>query len=234
MIGVISLGVAVISGILLRNDPIDMGLDPVGRPDPVRAAAQAATDNSPSVKGVVSALSMNPFPAKKSPHRWTMVHLGMIYACFGATYVVYATFIVTSLVDERGFGEGTAGTFWAAVGALSMFSGPLFGWLSDRMGRKITIIGVYLLFTLSYALAGATCLCRFCIRPSEFSGWPCGASPPSCLPRSGTIWVRPWPYGPLGSSHCSSGPDRLQARPWLGSWQMPSAVFLRLFFCARF
>ncbi len=155
VIGVISLGVAVISGILLRNDPIDMGLDPVGRPDPVRAAAQAATDNSPSVKGVVSALSMNPFPAKKSPHRWTMVHLGMIYACFGATYVVYATFIVTSLVDERGFGEGTAGTFWAAVGALSMFSGPLFGWLSDRMGRKITIIGVYLLFTLSYALAGA-------------------------------------------------------------------------------
>ncbi len=64
VIGVISLGVAVISGILLRNDPIDMGLDPVGRPDPVRAAAQAATDNSPSVKGVVSALSMNPFPAK--------------------------------------------------------------------------------------------------------------------------------------------------------------------------
>lgn len=84
-----------------------------------------------------------------------MVHLGLIYACFGATYVVYATFIVTSLVDERGFGEGTAGTFWAAVGALSIFSGPLFGWLSDRMGRKITIIGVYLLFTISYALAGA-------------------------------------------------------------------------------
>ena len=84
-----------------------------------------------------------------------MVHLGVIYACFGATYVVYATFIVTALVDERGFGEGTAGTFWAAVGALSIFSGPLFGWLSDRLGRKITIMGVYLLFTLSYVLAAA-------------------------------------------------------------------------------
>jgi MFS family permease len=150
VIGVISLGVAVISGILLRNDPADMGLDPVGRAEPVRAAVPAtggAADNTPARPAV-------PLQAK-APHRWTMVHLGMIYAFFGATYVVYATFIVTSLVDERGFGEGTAGTFWAAVGALSIFSGPLFGWLSDRMGRKVTIIGVYLLFTLSYALAGA-------------------------------------------------------------------------------
>lgn len=145
VIGVIALVVAVISAFLLRNDPADMGLEPVGRPDPVRAAAPAPASAPPA----------DVLPAKKSPHRWTMVHLGLIYACFGATYVVYATFIVTSLVDERGFGEGTAGTFWAAVGALSIFSGPLFGWLSDRMGRKITIIGVYLLFTISYALAGA-------------------------------------------------------------------------------
>jgi MFS family permease len=161
VIGVISLGVAVISGILLRNDPADMGLEPVGRPDPVRTAAPAAADathNAPAGNDgpeAASARPVNPRPAKRSPHRWTMVHLGLIYACFGATYVVYATFIVTALVDERGFGEGTAGTFWAAVGALSIFSGPLFGWLSDRMGRKITIIGVYLLFTLSYVLAGA-------------------------------------------------------------------------------
>lgn len=84
-----------------------------------------------------------------------MIHLGCIYAFFGATYVVYATFIVTSLVDERGFGEGSAGTFWAVVGALSIFSGPLFGGLSDRLGRKITIIAVYALFTVSYALAAA-------------------------------------------------------------------------------
>lgn len=143
VIGVIAACVAVISALLLRNDPADLGLDPVGRPDAVPAAQNNAPDGS-----------ADPFQ-EKSSHRWTMVHLGFIYLFFGATYVVYATFIVTSLVDERGFGEGTAGTFWAAVGALSIFSGPLFGWLSDRMGRKITIIGVYLLFTLSYALAGA-------------------------------------------------------------------------------
>lgn len=84
-----------------------------------------------------------------------MVHLGCIYSLFGATYVVYATFIVTAMVDERGFGENTAGTFWAVVGGLSIFSGPLFGWLSDRLGRKTGMMAVYSLFTLSYALVAA-------------------------------------------------------------------------------
>ena len=84
-----------------------------------------------------------------------MVHLGCIYALFGATYVVYATFIVTAMVNERGFGENTAGTFWAVVGGLSIFSGPLFGWLSDRLGRKIGMMVVYTLFTVSYILVAA-------------------------------------------------------------------------------
>ncbi|MGD9009760.1 MAG: MFS transporter [Desulfobacteraceae bacterium] len=78
-----------------------------------------------------------------------------VMALFGATYAVYATFIVTVMVNERDFGENTAGIFWAAVGGLSIFSGPLFGWLSDRLGRKTGMMLVYTLFTISYALAGA-------------------------------------------------------------------------------
>ena len=66
-----------------------------------------------------------------------MIHLGSIYSLFGATYVVYATFIVTTMVNARGLGEGAAGTFWALVGVLSIFSGPLFGWMSNRLGRKL-------------------------------------------------------------------------------------------------
>jgi MFS family permease len=83
------------------------------------------------------------------------LHLGCIYALFGATYVVYATFIVTTMINERGFGENTAGTFWAVVGGLSIFSGPLFGWLSDRLGRKTGLMLVYTLFTVSYGLVAA-------------------------------------------------------------------------------
>ena len=143
VIGIACACIAVIAALLLKNSPEELGLAPMGKPDtsPVHAPGE---DKSLSSNAVT-----------ENRHKWTMIHLGCIYAFFGATYVVYATFIVTSLVDERGFGEGTAGTFWAVVGALSIFSGPLFGGLSDRLGRKITIIAVYSLFTVSYALAAA-------------------------------------------------------------------------------
>ncbi|WP_457553870.1 MFS transporter [Desulfobacula sp.] len=137
-IGIISLIIAVIAVVFLRNDPEEKGLVPLGEANPSEALI--------SDSGVME---------KKTSSKWTMVHLGCIYSLFGATYVVYATFIVTAMVNERGFGEGTAGTFWAVVGGLSLFSGPLFGWLSDRLGRKMGMMVVYTLFTISYALVAA-------------------------------------------------------------------------------
>ena len=98
---------------------------------------------------------MSGFKLPQSTIKWVKEHLGCIYALFGATYVVYATFIVTAMVNERGFGENTAGNFWAVVGGLSIFSGPLFGWLSDHLGRKIGMMVVYTLFTVSYVLVAA-------------------------------------------------------------------------------
>jgi len=133
-IGIMSLTVAAIAAIFLRNEPHEKG---------VRALGQTETlSNSPE----------NGSGKKSENNKWPMVHLGIIYALFGATYAVYATFIVVTLVDDRGFGENTAGMFWAVVGALSIFSGPLFGSLSDRLGRKTGMMIVYLMFTISYAL----------------------------------------------------------------------------------
>ena len=136
--GIMSLVIAAIAAILLRNDPVEKGLAPLGQGDaPCRLSSAADAQ-------------MN-----KEKNRQTMVHLGCIYTLFGATYVVYATFIVTAMVNERGFGESTAGTFWAAVGGLSVFSGPLFGWLSDKVGRKFGLMVVYALFTVSYTMVAA-------------------------------------------------------------------------------
>jgi MFS family permease len=137
IIGVISLFIAVIAAFFLRNEPAEKGLSPLGKSE----ALPMPTDFD--------------LQKRKNSNKWTMVHLGCIYALFGATYVVYATFIVTAMVNERGFGEDTAGTFWAVVGGLSIFSGPLFGWLSDRLGRKIGMMIVYTLFTISYILVAA-------------------------------------------------------------------------------
>ncbi|THB73397.1 MAG: MFS transporter [Desulfobacteraceae bacterium] len=136
-IGVMALLIAGLAAIFLRNDPAQKNLTPLGTPPANTAESQPISHN------------------EGSSLRRTMIHLGTIYSLFGATYVVYATFIVTTMVNERGFGENTAGNFWAVVGALSIFSGPLFGGLSDKLGRKTGIILVYGLFTISYILVAA-------------------------------------------------------------------------------
>jgi MFS family permease len=136
-IGIISLCVAAVAASLLRNDPREKNLMPLGAADTFAPSSGAKIDS------------------REKPVKGTMVHLGCIYALFGATYVVYATFIVTAMVNDRGFGENTAGTFWAVVGGLSIFSGPLFGALSDRLGRKAGLMVIYTLFTISYVLVAA-------------------------------------------------------------------------------
>ncbi len=105
--GLLSIVIAGIAALLLRNEPKDMGLTPIGK------------TNQPS-----HSFSDTDIQKKKKFNRCTMVHLGCIYGLFGATYVVYATFIVTAMINEWGFGENTAGTFWAVVGGLSIFLVP--------------------------------------------------------------------------------------------------------------
>ena len=145
IMGIVSICIAGSAACLLRNHPREKSLLPLGSAEPTALKA-----SEPSNSGKNDRKN-----AKKSDRR-IMTHLGCIYSFFGATYAVYVTFIVTTMVNERGFAEGAAGNFWAIVGALSIFSGPLFGWISDRLGRKKTIMIVYGLFTISYALVAAS------------------------------------------------------------------------------
>lgn len=80
-------------------------------------------------------------------------HCGAIYFLFGFTYVIYVTFFVTALVQDRGLSEQAAGNLWAWVGVLSLVSGPLFGYLSDRYGRKAALTAVFLIQAAAYLLA---------------------------------------------------------------------------------
>ncbi|XXJ18281.1 MFS transporter [Desulfovibrio caledoniensis] len=137
VLGLVALAVAALAGWLLRNHPRDKGIAPLGR---------AKADTAPR-------------RARQSPagppgsRRGIIAHLGIIYLLFGASSVIYATFIVTALVDVHHYGEDAAGRFWAVVGGLSVLSGPLFGGLSDRLGRRFGMIVVFTLFTLAYAFA---------------------------------------------------------------------------------
>ena len=134
--GFIVLGIAVIAGILLRNEPKDKDTTPMGR-------QEAIPNRDPDTH------AGHPAHPKR-----LMIHLGLIYALFGSTYVVYATFIVTTLISDYGFPEQVAGQFWSAVGALSLFSGTFFGWLSDRLGRRTGLLIVFTLFSITYGLVG--------------------------------------------------------------------------------
>ena len=128
--------IVLIAWVLLRDRPEQRGLVPLGSegkpPVPAAAGAVAVREN----------LYRNP----------SLYQLGFIYFLFGYTYVIYATFIVTSLVRERGFSESVAGNFWSWVGLLSLFSGPVFGTLSDRIGRKGGLLIVFSLQMLAYIL----------------------------------------------------------------------------------
>jgi len=135
ILGAIVIGISVLSGLLIRNRPEDKGLRPVGADEP----------------GQISPAASRTVPV--NVYREKIIYfLGMIYFLFGYTYVIFATFIVTVLVKERGFPESAAGNFWSLVGLLSLFSGPVFGTLSDRVGRKDGLIIVFFFQMISYLL----------------------------------------------------------------------------------
>lgn len=130
--------IAAVGHVFLRNKPEDKGLKPLGSED---------RESAPVLHHI---------SADKDIYRnKTLYLLGAVYFLFGYTYVIYATFIVTTLVKERGFSETIAGNFWSWVGLLSLASGPVFGTLSDRLGRKAGLMIVFSLQMLSYLLVAA-------------------------------------------------------------------------------
>ena len=134
ILGAIALLVTILATWLIRNKPADLGLEPLGR-------------------------ALPPDPSLLVPHERKgdgalLVRLGLLYLAFGATFMVYGTFIVTTMVREYGFSEARAGMYWSWAGFFSLFSGVAFGTLSDRIGRKHGLALVFAVQTAAYLLAG--------------------------------------------------------------------------------
>lgn len=135
ILGTVVLSVALACSLMLRNSPHEMGLEAVGG------------KNMPS--GCKAGKS-----GKQEGRVPVILQCSLLYFIFGFTFIAYATFIVTALIREYGFSEATAGSFWSWVGFLSIFSGPIFGGLSDRIGRKTTLAIVFSLQATAYLLVG--------------------------------------------------------------------------------
>ncbi|MFN2353907.1 MAG: MFS transporter [Desulfopila sp.] len=134
-LGAAVLCCAVICYALFRNTPAELGLAPVG-----------ATKEEQSSAGT------RPSPAPLALHSGIVLHCAAIYFLFGFTYVIYVTFVVTSMIEDRGYAESAAGIFWSWVGLLSLLSGPLPGTLSDRFGRKAALMSVFAIQAMAYLL----------------------------------------------------------------------------------
>ena len=112
----ISSVAAVLAFTLIRNYPRDMGLLPFGR--------------------VPGAPAKHEDPLPRAGKIRLLAHMGVIFGIYGAIYMLYVTFIVTSMVDSYQLSESDAGGLWALFGLCSVFSGVLFGSISDRIGRR--------------------------------------------------------------------------------------------------
>ncbi len=134
LLGIIALIVTILATWLVRNHPSEKGLEPHGR----ATSPPAGQSTSREQKGDGAVLT----------------RLGLLYLAFGATFMVYGTFIVTTMVREYGFSESKAGMYWSWVGFFSLFSGVTFGILSDRIGRKKGVALVFTLQSIAYLLAG--------------------------------------------------------------------------------
>ncbi len=132
LLGIVVLGAALICYLVLRDSPAEMGLLPCGM-SAERHRAERRLPPRPLDIGRV-------------------VHMAVLYFLFGLTYVIYVTFIVTSLIQDRGFSEAAAGRAWSWIGLLSILSGPVFGILSDRLGRRLALVLVFSTQAVSYLL----------------------------------------------------------------------------------
>ena len=139
-LALITLLAAFFCCLMLRNNPSEKGLGPVGQA--VEKNDRGALDKSQSL------------PWSRLFRRPQLLYLALIYLLFGFSYVIYTTFFAHYLISEEGLTSASAGRIWSMVGIFSIGSGFLWGSVSDHIGRKRTLAAVFFLQGLSFLLFG--------------------------------------------------------------------------------
>ncbi|MGG3467004.1 MFS transporter [Neobacillus pocheonensis] len=68
-----------------------------------------------------------------------VINVGLIYGIIGITYIVQMIFVMSYMI-ESGISVKYAGQLMALNGILSIFSGPIWGVISDKIGRRTSLI----------------------------------------------------------------------------------------------
>lgn len=146
--GGMTMLLAGVCWLLLRNHPGDMGLRPVGA-----EAAPSAVVRGGSASSSGAALAWG--AVYRTPEIWRLGAIAMVH---GFVYIIYGTFFGAFVQEELGLGKVFAGSLWSVVGLLSIFSGLVGGLLTDRLGRTWALtclylgqLGAYLFVALSHS-----------------------------------------------------------------------------------
>jgi len=132
----ITLGLAVLAFMILRNCPSELGLLPIG-----------ATGESTTITAKVRELNWG--RVYRSGVVW---HLGLIYVAYGFSYIIYMTFFTKYLIAEGGYTQESAGRLFMLMGWLSLLCGLIWGSVSDRLGRKTALVIVYIIHSFAFGL----------------------------------------------------------------------------------
>lgn len=134
--GGVTLLIAIVGLLILRNRPAEKGLRPLG----AESEGTASGSGSGGFKwGLVY----------RSASVW---HLGLVYIAFGFSYIIYMTFFSKRLIAEGGYTQEAAGTLFMTMGWFSLLCGLIWGTVSDVIGRKGALIIVYLIHAVAFSM----------------------------------------------------------------------------------
>jgi sugar phosphate permease len=134
--GGVTLLVAIGGFFLLRNQPSERGLKPLG------------ADREDAIL-IPNAEKLHWGRVYRSSTVW---HLGLVYVAFGFSYIIYMTFFTKHLIAEGAYSQEAAGSLFMTMGWVSLLCGLIWGAISDVIGRRRALIIVYLIHAISFSL----------------------------------------------------------------------------------
>lgn len=94
-------------------------------------------------------------PSLWTPEIWRMPlvwYLALLSGINTFAYVGFTTFFAAYLINERGVDPGVAGALWGLAGTIALFSGVLWGSLSDRAGRKTALFLIFVVQIVCFSV----------------------------------------------------------------------------------
>ncbi len=74
--------------------------------------------------------------------------IGLVYFTWGFSYLIFSTFFVDFLITEANIEMNSAGKLFAIAGICSIVSGFIWGTISDKIGRMLTLFLIYFIQTI--------------------------------------------------------------------------------------